>query len=52
MNGTRGALDPQLFTDPAGVTWLLVALGNTESPLHTIRLYTQRRHERRARCRC
>ncbi len=40
VNGTRGALDPQLFTDPAGVTWLLVALGNTESPLHTIRLYT------------
>lgn len=40
VSGTRGALDPELFTDPSGVRWLLVALGNTETPLHTIRLYS------------
>ena len=39
VGGTSGALDPQLFIDPSGVRWLLVALGNTETPLHTIRLY-------------
>jgi len=39
INGTRGALDPQLFKDPSGVNWLLVALGNTETPIHAIRLH-------------
>lgn len=38
VDGTRGALDPELFVDPGGSIWLLVALGNTETPLHTIRV--------------
>lgn len=38
IGGVGGALDPQLFTDAQGRRFLLVAFGNTESPIHTIRL--------------
>lgn len=38
LNGRGGALDPQLFTDAQGRHWLLAAFGDTESPIHTIRL--------------
>ncbi|MFV0318404.1 MAG: family 43 glycosylhydrolase [Microthrixaceae bacterium] len=38
IGGAGGALDPQLFTDTDGTQYLLVALGDTETPLHTIRL--------------
>lgn len=34
----HGALDPSVFTDPAGRKWLLVAIGNTETPLVTFLL--------------
>jgi beta-xylosidase len=37
-NGTGGALDPELFTDRQGRRWLHVAMGDTESPIHAIRL--------------
>ncbi|MGI9579382.1 MAG: family 43 glycosylhydrolase, partial [Microthrixaceae bacterium] len=38
LNGTGGALDPQLFSDPFGRHFLLAAFGNTESPIHSIPL--------------
>jgi hypothetical protein len=38
LGGVGGALDPQLFGDADGRPWLLVAFGNTESPLHAIPL--------------
>lgn len=38
IGGVGGALDPELFTDAAGRRYLLVAFGDTESPLHTIPL--------------
>lgn len=34
----RGALDPNVFTDAMGQRWLLVAFGNTETPIHIIAL--------------
>lgn len=40
VGGTRGALDPELFTDASGGRWLLMALGNTEAPLHSVRLWS------------
>jgi beta-xylosidase len=38
LNARGGALDPQLFTDPQGRHWLHAAFGDTESPIHAIRL--------------
>lgn len=38
IGGVGGALDPELFTDATGRRYLLVAFGDTESPLHTIPL--------------
>lgn len=38
LGGVGGALDPQLFTDAQGRRWLLAAFGDTESPIHTMRL--------------
>lgn len=38
LNARGGALDPQLFTDPQGRRWLHAAFGDTESPIHAIRL--------------
>lgn len=39
LRGTGGALDPQLFRDPAtGAWWLLVAFSDTETPLHSFPL--------------
>ncbi len=38
IDGTGGALDPQLFTDAQGRVFLLAAFGNTESPIRTIPL--------------
>jgi beta-xylosidase len=38
LRGVGGALDPELFTDPDGQRWLLAAFGDTESPLHIMRL--------------
>ena len=38
LRGTGGALDPQLFTDASGRRFLLAAFGDTESPIHAIRL--------------
>lgn len=37
ING-HGALDPNVFTDAWGQRWLLVAFGNTETPIHSIPL--------------
>lgn len=37
-DGVGGALDPQLFTDPGGQNFLLVAFGDTETPLRSIPL--------------
>ena len=34
----RGILDPQVFDGPDGQRWLLVAMGNTEVPIQTIKL--------------
>ena len=34
----HGALDPNVFTDADGKHWLLLAFGNTDSPIHTIPL--------------
>lgn len=38
IGGVGGALDPELFTNAEGVPFLLVALGDTNSPIHTIPL--------------
>ncbi len=38
---TKGAIDPELFTDPSGQKWLLVAVGNTENSLYTMKLDAQ-----------
>lgn len=38
LNGTGGALDPQIFTDRNGHHWVHAAFGNTESPIHAIRV--------------
>lgn len=38
LDGVGGALDPQLFTDPVGQNYLIVAFGNTETPLRSIPL--------------
>lgn len=38
LDGTGGALDPQLFNDASGRWWLHAAFGNTESPIHAIPL--------------
>jgi len=38
LRGVGGALDPQIFTDPWGRNYLLVAFGDTESPIHSIPL--------------
>ncbi len=38
IGGVGGALDPELFTDASGHRYLLVAFGDTESPIHTIPL--------------
>lgn len=36
--GDHGALDPNVFTDQDGRTWLYVAFGNTETPIYAFRL--------------
>ena len=38
LGGVGGALDPELFFDQWGQPFLLVAFGDTESPLHSIPL--------------
>lgn len=38
INARGGALDPQLFTDAKGQRWLHATFGDTESPIHAIRL--------------
>ena len=38
LGGVGGALDPEVFTDNDGRSYLLVAFGDTESPLHSIPL--------------
>lgn len=38
LNGTGGALDPQVFRDINGRWWLHAAFGNTESPIHAMPL--------------
>lgn len=38
LGGVGGALDPQLFWDAFGTPYLLVAFGDTETPLQTIPL--------------
>lgn len=38
LGGTGGALDPDVFVDPQGRVYLLMALGNTESPIHIVQL--------------
>jgi hypothetical protein len=36
--GGHGVLDPNVFTDATGARWLIVAFGNTETPINTIPL--------------
>lgn len=38
INGIGGALDPEIFTDKQGRRFLIMALGDTESPIHSIPL--------------
>lgn len=38
LGGKGGALDPEVFRDPYGRAYLLMALGDTESPIHAVQL--------------
>lgn len=38
LGGKGGALDPEVFKDPFGKPYLLMALGDTESPIHAVAL--------------
>lgn len=38
LGGKGGALDPDIYKDPKGKIYLLMALGDTESPIHSVQL--------------